>query len=450
MQEEIAGQQQEASPPEAEPDINENVVAYPEKVEVEAPTVQQQQEQQQQQQPEQEPEPEPEPVAAAEAPAKEEPAPPPPQPKSWASLFHSKAAAAAAASPSSDGAPTPEPDQKPTAKVMPFNQAADAERLEGGEEEEEDGGDHSLSPDELALVEFVRGHVLNHKSQAFRPRGLKNRSNWCFVNAVLQALTACPPFYNFFTTLPLFGLDGGFGPALGATAAEVARAASPSAKARRRWPILRALWEFFRGVEALGHFPRLNRSKNKKVEDLPLGKTVEATSVLSALLDLSSENFKVEEGRQEDAEEFLTFLLNGLSDDTAAVIKLVEKKEQEGAAEGAEGEEEEGDEDDWKEVGPKRRSCITRRTATSSTPVAGIFQGQIRSCVQHSAGQPTATLQPFFTLQLDIQSDSVHTVAEALENNFSTETLHGYAIHLSRIDFSFDFNIGTVSLFQLR
>ncbi len=66
------------------------------------------------------------------------------------------------------------------------------------------------------------------------------------------------------------------------------------------------------------------------------------------------------------------------------------------------------------------------RTATSETPLAAIFQGQIRSCVQHSAGQPTATLQPFFTLQLDIQSDGVRSVGDALLNNFATEELDGY------------------------
>ncbi len=46
--------------------------------------------------------------------------------------------------------------------------------------------------------------------------------------------------------------------------------------------------------------------------------------------------------------------------------------------------------------------------------------------MQHSAGEPTATLQPFFTLQLDIQGEHVSTVSEALESNFATESLDGY------------------------
>ncbi len=138
---------------------------------------------------------------------------------------------------------------------------------------------------------------------------------------------------------------------------------------------------------------------------------------------------QVEEGRQEDAEEFLTFLLNGLNDEALSVMKLLnENSEESDAAEDNAPDDSEAaddDDDDWKEVGPKRRSCITRRTATSETPVAAIFQGQIRSCVNYAAGQPTATLQPFFTLQLDIQSESVRSVADALKVNFDTESLDG-------------------------
>jgi ubiquitin carboxyl-terminal hydrolase 10 len=55
-----------------------------------------------------------------------------------------------------------------------------------------------------------------------------------------------------------------------------------------------------------------------------------------------------------------------------------------------------------------------------------MFQGQIRSCVQRTAGETTATLQPFFTLQLDIQSENIRNVAEALTHNFCVEALDGY------------------------
>ena len=54
------------------------------------------------------------------------------------------------------------------------------------------------------------------------------------------------------------------------------------------------------------------------------------------------------------------------------------------------------------------------------------FQGQLQSCVQLSNGEPTATLQPFFTLPLDIQSKNIKNVSDALIHNFTSEALDGY------------------------
>jgi hypothetical protein len=51
---------------------------------------------------------------------------------------------------------------------------------------------------------------------------------------------------------------------------------------------------------------------------------------------------------------------------------------------------------------------------------------QIRSSVSRSAGETTATLQPFFTLQLDIQSEGIRNVSDALMHNFTVEALDGY------------------------
>ena len=55
-----------------------------------------------------------------------------------------------------------------------------------------------------------------------------------------------------------------------------------------------------------------------------------------------------------------------------------------------------------------------------------MYQGQMRSQVQHSNVEPTAPLQPFLTLQLDIQSEKIINVADAIACNFAEETLDGY------------------------
>lgn len=65
-----------------------------------------------------------------------------------------------------------------------------------------------------------------------------------------------------------------------------------------------------------------------------------------------------------------------------------------------------GGEDDaeWNVIGPKNKSSVTRRTVCGRTPIADIFRGQLRSRVQRAGDQSTDNVQPFFTLQLDIEA----------------------------------------------
>ena len=100
--------------------------------------------------------------------AAREASPTPPPSKSWASLF--------TPAPGS-GSSTP-PTSKPTARIPPFSPhcsdpSTSAQASEASEEE-------------LRLSAFLRNYQLNHMAPSFLPRGLTNRSNWCFVNAILQ------------------------------------------------------------------------------------------------------------------------------------------------------------------------------------------------------------------------------------------------------------------------
>lgn len=49
-----------------------------------------------------------------------------------------------------------------------------------------------------------------------------------------------------------------------------------------------------------------------------------------------------------------------------------------------------------------------------------------RSVVYQQSSKESATLQPFFTLQLDIQSEKIRTVQEALETLVARESVQGY------------------------
>lgn len=50
----------------------------------------------------------------------------------------------------------------------------------------------------------------------------------------------------------------------------------------------------------------------------------------------------------------------------------------------------------------------------------------LRSVVYQQSSKESATLQPFFTLQLDIQSDRIRTVQDALESLVARESVQGY------------------------
>merc|ERR1719410_1776687 len=308
---------------------------------------------------------------------------------SWASLFASKSSNASAA----DAVQA----AKPTARIQPFTAS----------EVSDSNDSKDVNTADLELGKFLKSYALKHISAALLPRGLLNRSNWCFVNAILQALLACPPFYNMMKNLSTI--------------------INPLKQTKSKTPMLDSIVEFvseFSILETQQINKPQKKDKNRKKDDIVTGISLEPGYVYNMLLNLEDETFKVVDGRQEDAEEFLSCLLNGLSDEMSGKMKLVENDQPDEIDEA-----EEDDDDDWKEVGARGRSCVTRRVADLSqvtTPIQSLALGLCRSCVKSEAGDNSATLQPFFTLQLDIQDDSITSVGDALIQNFASEKLDGY------------------------
>jgi ubiquitin carboxyl-terminal hydrolase 10 len=54
-------------------------------------------------------------------------------------------------------------------------------------------------------------------------------------------------------------------------------------------------------------------------------------------------------------------------------------------------------------MGPKNKGSVTRRAEFGRTPISDIFRGHLRSRVQRAGDQSTDNVQPFFTLQLDVE-----------------------------------------------
>lgn len=147
---------------------------------------------------------------------------------------------------------------------------------------------------------------MDNKVTSLQPRGLINRSNYCYINSILQALLACPPFYNL-----LMGLSDSV----------------KTSEKRKLTPFIDNMVQF---VKEFHHQPAIQRvgrrsEKDKKDRKDAISVTCEPPFepnwIYKMLRGKRTDSFVVE-GRQEDAEEFLGCLLNGLNDEMLEVKYL--------------------------------------------------------------------------------------------------------------------------------
>uniref|UniRef100_A0A8C3APV8 Ubiquitin carboxyl-terminal hydrolase n=1 Tax=Cyclopterus lumpus TaxID=8103 RepID=A0A8C3APV8_CYCLU len=328
-------------------------------------------------------------------------------PKSWASLFHN--------SKPLPGGPQAFVEVKNVVEVMSPTLATPEQPEKVGEFK--DGPVH-VSEDPMApkLAELIENVKLIHKPVSLQPRGLINKGNWCYINATLQALIACPPMYHLLKSIPLHN------------------------ETQRPCTSTPMMDNFVRLVNEFNNMPVPLKAKqqavgDKTMKDIRPGVPFEPTYIYRLLTLIKSS--LSEKGRQEDAEEYLGFTLNGLHEEMLALRKLISPQEekaptpngpesQPGVVEDVADKEEEGSEDEWEQVGPRNKTSITRQADFVRTPITDIFGGHIRSVVYQQNSKESATLQPFFTLQLDIQSEKIRTVQEALETLVARESVQGY------------------------
>nr|CAD7400453.1 unnamed protein product [Timema poppensis] len=325
--------------------------------------------------------------------------------KSWASLFKGDG--------SKEPVPVPEDLPKPTPHVELYQSVVTAAsspsplQMSALKAESQDAPSNSMpqlpspcladDPNLHRLGEFLLRYQLDHKANSLQPRGLTNRSNWCYINSTLQALLACPPFYNLMKAFPLPSCNN---------------------SAKSSTPIIDSIVQFVNEFVPLSSIVRVNRKEKAQRKDdgsaeVQTGAAFEPSYIYKMLNNIRSDTFKVE-GRQEDAEEFLSCLLNALNDEMLEVIKLVEDTDKTSLSNGdistnGDTSLQSQDEDDteWKVMGPKNKGSITRRADFGHTPISDIFRGQLRSRVQRAGDHSTDNVQPFFTLQLDIELEGV-------------------------------------------
>ncbi|KAJ6811707.1 ubiquitin carboxyl-terminal hydrolase 24 [Iris pallida] len=227
------------------------------------------------------------------------------------------------------------------------------------------------------------------------PRGLINLGNLCFLNATLQALLACSPFVQLLQDLANRNVP------------------------KTGYPILQAFVEF---ISDFG-IPVDSRAKKQDKGVLETGKPFSPV-MFDPVLKLFTPDIPVSlsgRPRQEDAQEFLSFVMDRMHDE---LLKL------EGNLSNSNGGRlplvSSSEDDGWETVGPKNKSAVTRTQSFMPSELSAIFGGQLRSVVKARGSKASATIQPFLLLHLDILPEDVHTIEDALHLFSASETLEGY------------------------
>ncbi|KAK3809584.1 MAG: hypothetical protein J3Q66DRAFT_72707 [Benniella sp.] len=288
------------------------------------------------------------------------------KPMNWAGLFRS-----------ANAAPSPAPSQ-------PNGSAADkAANLNKA------SGVNGLKFDGIADV--LHKYKPTYASPLTQPRGLVNNGNMCFMNAILQPLLHCPPFYNLLIQIGKHVVHDFKNPT----------------------PLVDSLIEFMREFLVV------------EKDQANYGAPFVPENVYDALRGLKK--FDSMRGRQEDCQEFLGYLLDGLHEEFLAAMKEKPLGSDANGTLDHDDSESGVSEDEWMEVtGPKNKASFTRTAQFAETPISNIFSGKLRSILRIPSQKDSVTLEPFQSLQLDLTPDNVLTIEDALSNSTLPEVLDGY------------------------
>lgn len=247
------------------------------------------------------------------------------------------------------------------------------------------------------------------KISFLEPRGLVNTGNMCYMNSVLQILVSCVPFYQF--------LD------------HIGRRAAHSFQSDV--PMIDAMIMFmreFRVIDAASSEDQLRlRLKPNELEQY--GDAFIPEFVYEVIRQLP--RFRdMRRGHQQDAQEFLGFLLEEMHEECARALKAssaITLSHEPGTSEAEPTFASEPSSDGWLEVGHKQKAAVTRSSGhiTLESPITKIFGGKIRSELRVPGNKNSVTLEPYQPLQLDIGSPDITNIIDALKGLTKPESIQG-------------------------
>jgi ubiquitin carboxyl-terminal hydrolase 10 len=135
-------------------------------------------------------------------------------------------------------------------------------------------------------------------------------------------------------------------------------------------------------------------------------------------------------GHQQDAQEFLGFLLEELHEECAAAMRRgtsVSSGRSTPVNSTSNVSDIADNDTEWSEVGRKQKPSVVRSSGAISTesPVTNIFGGKLRSELKIAGNKISVTLEPYQPLQLDIGSPQVNNIIDALKGITAPESMQG-------------------------
>ncbi|CAF1659344.1 unnamed protein product [Adineta ricciae] len=326
------------------------------------------------------------------------------KPSSWADLFRSNAPTLPAAASSATVSNAPQ-QSTPIPKVQPTSPQ------QNGKSNVPNNYHHpkqnyqvynSNGEDSRSLEDYFSKCEIRPSAMAIKPRGLLNKSNYCYVNATLQSLLACPAFFNVMKYIP-----------------------PDEDTDNHNAPCIRALHSF------VNQFEKMDRSKSSSNhKDIVCGAAFEPIEVLQELSRLRRLPVELIKSKQEDAHELLCQLLSEIHDEICQILYNPSTNRNEESTSSSDLStltadlQLNGDEksEDWLQVGKRNRTHVLRTNEIRKSLIADIFAGKFRSTVHSAGNQKSVVHEPFFTLSLDIKDPKITTLDDALLR-FSEQSL---------------------------